>query len=105
MLQYKQMQVALQTAQNQASLETQLWAEQLMNVHFNLAVLTADPSCDKNFNAPKSETTAVDATVAKQYAHRYSVSSEDLYTNPTPPNKRFRTLTPDSIERRPKRNQ
>ena len=33
-----------------------------MNVHFNLAVLTDDPSCNKNFNAPKSETAAVDAT-------------------------------------------
>ena len=39
-------------------------------------------------------------TVAKQYLHRHSVSSEDLYTNPTLPNKRFRTSTPDSIERR-----
>ena len=32
-------------------------------------------------------------TVAKRYLHRHSVSSEDLYTNPTPPNKRFRTST------------
>ena len=38
-------------------------------------------------------------TVAKQYLHRHSVSSEDLYTNPTPPNKRFRTSTPDPTER------
>ena len=30
----------------------------------------------------------------------HSVSSEDLYTNPTPPNKRFRTSTPDPTERR-----
>ena len=37
-------------------------------------------------------------TVAKQYLHRHSVSSEDLYTNPMLPNKRFRTSTPDSIE-------
>ena len=34
-------------------------------------------------------------TVSKRYLHRHSVSSEDLYTNPTPPNKRFRTSTPD----------
>ena len=40
-------------------------------------------------------------TVSKRYLHRHSVSSEDLYTNPTPPNKRFRTSTPDPIERRP----
>ena len=34
-------------------------------------------------------------TVAKRYLHRHFVSSEDLYTNPTPPHKRFRTSTPD----------
>ena len=39
-------------------------------------------------------------TVTKRYLHRHSVSSEDLYTNPTPPNKRFRTSTPDPTERR-----
>ena len=38
-------------------------------------------------------------TVAKRYIHRHSISSEDLYTNPMPPNKRFRTSTPDPIER------
>ena len=52
-LQYKQMQVTLQMAQNQASLETLLWAEPLMTAHFNLAVLTDEPSSNKNFNAPK----------------------------------------------------
>ena len=40
-------------------------------------------------------------TVAKRYLHRHSVSSEELYTNPTPPNKRFRTSTPDPTERGP----
>ena len=39
-------------------------------------------------------------TVAKQYLHRHFASSEDLYTNPTPPHKRFRTSTPDPTERR-----
>ena len=42
-------------------------------------------------------------TVAKRYLHRHSVSSEDLYTNPTLPNKRFRTSTPDPTERRPEK--
>ena len=42
-------------------------------------------------------------TVAKRYLHRHSVSSEDLYTNPTPPNKRFRTSTPDPTEQRPEK--
>ena len=40
-------------------------------------------------------------TVAKRYLHRHFVSSEDLYTNPMLPNKRFRTSTPDPTERRP----
>ena len=42
-------------------------------------------------------------TLAKRYLHRHSVSSEDLYTNPTLPNKRFRTSTPDSTERHPEK--
>ena len=42
-------------------------------------------------------------TVAKLYLHRHSVSSEDLYMNPMLPNKRFRTSTPDSIERQPEK--
>ena len=33
-------------------------------------------------------------TVTKRYLHRHSTSSEDLYTNPTLPHKRFRTSTP-----------
>ena len=40
-------------------------------------------------------------TVARRYLHRHSASSEDLYTNPTPPHKRFRTSTPEPPERRP----
>ena len=42
-------------------------------------------------------------TVSKCYLHRHSVSSEDLYTNPMPPNKRFRASTPDPTERRPEK--
>ena len=61
-LQYEQIQVALQTAQNQASLEMPLWAEQLMTAHFNLVVLTEEPTAIKNFDAPKPETEVVDAT-------------------------------------------
>ena len=40
-------------------------------------------------------------TVTRRYIHRRSASSEDLYTNPTPPHKRFRTSTPEPPERRP----
>ena len=42
-------------------------------------------------------------TVSKRYLHRHSVSSEDLYTNPTPLNKQFRTSTPDPTERQPEK--
>ena len=40
-------------------------------------------------------------TVTKRYLHRNSASSEDLYTNPTLPHKRFRTSTPEPPERQP----
>ena len=42
-------------------------------------------------------------TVARHYLHRHFVSSEDLYTNPTPPHKRFRTSTPDPPVRQPEK--
>ena len=52
-------------------------------------------SCDSDSDIEGTE----NITVAKRYLHRYSVSSENLYTNPTPPNKRFGTSTPDPTER------
>ena len=42
-------------------------------------------------------------TVAEHYLHRHFVTCEDLYTNPTPPHKRFRTSTPDPPERLPEK--
>ena len=62
MLQYEQMYVVLQTAQNQVSLETPLRAEQLMTTHFNLAVLLNESNTNKAIDAQKPETTTVDAT-------------------------------------------
>ena len=44
-------------------------------------------------------------TVTRRHIHRRSASSEDLYTNPTPPHKRFRTSTPEPPERRPDKEQ
>ena len=41
-LKFDQMQVALQTVHNEASIETPLTAQRLMNAHFNLALLTDD---------------------------------------------------------------
>ena len=44
-------------------------------------------------------------TVTRRDIHRRSASSEDLYTNPTPPHKRFRTSTPEPPVRRPDKEQ
>ena len=40
-------------------------------------------------------------TVTRRPINRRSASSEDLYTNPTPPHKRFRTSTPEPCKRQP----
>ena len=55
------MQVALQTAQNHASIETPLKAEQLMTAHFNLAILTDNTASNRVVDAPASETSAPDS--------------------------------------------
>ena len=44
-------------------------------------------------------------TVTRRDIHRCSASSEDLYTNPTPLHKRFRTSTPEPQERQPYKEQ
>ena len=58
-------------------------------------------SSSSNFDSDIEGTENI--TVAKRYLHRHFVSSEDLYTNPMPPHKRFRTSTPDPTERRPEK--
>ena len=55
------MHVALQTARNQASLETPLQAVELMTAHFNLAVLSHETNINKMPDAQKSEATTLDA--------------------------------------------
>ena len=60
-LQYDQMHVALQTARNQASLETPLRAEELMTAHFNLMVLSNEPDINTTPDAQKPEATTFDA--------------------------------------------
>ena len=42
-------------------------------------------------------------TVTRCHINRRSASSEDLYTNPTPPHKRFRTSTPEPSIRQPEK--
>ena len=61
MLQYDQMHVALQTARNQASLETPLCAEELMTAHFNLAFLSNETKTNEIVDAKKPEATTLDA--------------------------------------------
>ena len=63
-LQYEQMHVALQTAQNQASLEIPLRVEQLMTTHFNLAVLSNETNACTTIDAQKPETTTVDTALS-----------------------------------------
>ena len=60
-LQYNQMHTALQTARNQASLETPLRAEELLTAHFNLAVLEDQKDTDKSPDAQKSTGNTQDA--------------------------------------------
>ena len=61
---------------------------------------SASDSSDSSSSDSDSDTEGTEnITVAKHYLHRHSVSSEDFYTNPTPPNKRFSTSTPDPTER------
>ena len=59
-LQYDQMHIVLQTARNQASLETPLRAEELMTAHFNLAVLSNETDITKMPDAQKPEATILD---------------------------------------------
>ena len=59
--QYDQMHTALQTARNQASLETPLRAEELLTAHFNLAILEDQKATDKSTDAPKSADNTQDA--------------------------------------------
>ena len=59
-LQYDQMHTALQTARNQASLETPLGAEELLTAHFSLAVLEDHKDTNKSPDAQKSPDTTQD---------------------------------------------
>ena len=62
------MHVALQTARNQASLETPLRAEELMTAHFNLAVLSNETDINKMPDAQKPEATTLDADLSTSTA-------------------------------------
>ena len=72
-LQYDQMHTALQTARNQASLETPLRAEELLTAHFNLAILEDQKDTDKSLDAQKSTDNTQDAEPSA------SVPDEQMY--------------------------
>ena len=63
----------------------------------------SDDSSSSNFDSDIEGTENI--TVTRHGIHRRSASSEDLYTNPMPPHKRFRTSTPEPKERLPDREQ
>ena len=88
-----QMHSALQTARNQASLETLLRAEEFMTAHFNLAVLAKEKDVDITPDAQKPEATTQDAepsasaadeqTYVKIPSHRYAENCDSKRPHPT----------------------
>ena len=91
-LQYDQMQVALQTGRNQSSLETPLWAEELLTAHFNLAVLEdktitdTSPDAKKspdNMQDPDPSTSAPDDQTYVKIPSRYAENSATRRPHPT----------------------
>ena len=91
-LQYDQMHAALQSARNQASLETPLKAEELLSAHFNLAVLEDQTIRHTNSNAEKSpdstqnaepSTSAPDDQTYIKIPSRYAENTATRRTHPT----------------------
>ena len=90
--QYDQMHAALQSARNQASLETPLKAEELLSAHFNLAVLEdqsightnpdAEKSPDSTQNAEPTTSAPDDQTYIK-IPSRYAENTATRRTHPT----------------------
>ena len=91
-LQYDQMHVALQSARNQASLETPLKAEELLSAHFNLAVLEdqisrhTNPDAEKypdNTQNAEPSTSAPDDQTYVKIPSRYAENTATRRTHPT----------------------
>ena len=92
-LQYDHMHIALQTARNQASLETPLRAEELMTAHVNLAVLSKDVDINKSPDAQTPEATVFDAdpstsnadeeTYVKIPSRNYTANCDSKKQHPT----------------------
>ena len=92
-LQYDQMHTALQTARNQASLETPLKAEELLMAHFYLAVLEDQKDTNKTTDAQNPEANTLDAepsasaadeeTYDKIPSRNYVANSDSRKQHPT----------------------
>ena len=92
-LQYDQMHVVLQTARNQASLETPLRVEELMSAHFNVVVLSNETDITKTPDAQKPEANILDAgpsastadeeTYIKIPSRNYAANSDSKNQHPT----------------------
>ena len=93
-IQFEQMQVALQTVQNQASIETPLKAEQLMMAHFNLAILTDDIASNTYVDAPAGHT-GIPASEPPTSADTEETNCKTLDTN-LRPSRRKRAPQPTS---------
>ena len=92
-LQYDQIHLALQTARNQASLETPLRVDELLTAHFNLAVLSNETDINKTSDAQKPEANTLDTepsasaadeeTYVKIPSCRYAVNSDTKKQHPS----------------------
>ena len=92
-LQYDQMHLSLQTARNQASLETLLRTDELLITHFNLVVLSNETDITKTSDAQKPEAITLDAepsasavdeeTYVKKPSRCYAANSDTKKQHPT----------------------
>ena len=75
-------------------------------IHTDTGAQYSSPS-DNNYSSSSDFDSDIEGTenitVTKRDIHRRSASVEDLYTNPTPPHKRFRTSTPEPFTRQPEK--
>ena len=97
-LQYDQMHVALQTARNQASLETPLRAKELMTTHFNLAVLSNETDINKMTDAQKPEATNLDVDPSTSTADEETyikIPSQHYTANCNPKKQHYQSHRPN----------
>ena len=91
-IRFEQMQIALQTAQNHASIETPLKAEQLMTAHFNLVILTDDIASNTYVDATAGQT-GIPASDPPTSADTEETICKALHPN-SHPNRRDRAPQP-----------